>query len=112
MKIIRLDSIVHELERTVSLVRLGMALIFRILPVSVFFRNDLKRDHFSYHVGHKLASLLPSHGKPPMRHGTQKAVSCAGLSFQTCMGKGHFSLQDFGAPCSLVEGLLTLCRSP
>lgn len=36
MKIIRLVSIIHELGMTVNLMRLGMDLIFRILPVSVF----------------------------------------------------------------------------
>lgn len=54
MKIIRLVSIIHELFTTVSLTRLGMAIIFRILPVSVFFN----RDHFSYHIGHKLSLVV------------------------------------------------------
>lgn len=95
MKIIRLVSIIYELGMTVSLMRLGMDLIFKILPVSGFFRNDLKRDHFSYPIGHKLASLLPNYGKSSMyqswrKRGTQKAVSCAGFSLQTHMRKGHF----------------------
>lgn len=95
MKIIRLDIIVHELGMTVSLMRLGIDLVFSMLPVSVFFRNDLNRDHFSYHRDHKRASLLPNHEKSSMHQGwckvgTQKTASCAGFSFQTHIRKGHF----------------------